>query len=207
MRVLTSLVSPSSLVTTPFGRADLWIIETFQPESRSTQKCLWLCMQFLFWNHDFWSMIIKLRFVSPNSIAITFKSIGSIPSREIWVVGEKCFSHGESWLYYHTHKVLIIFKSYFMMTVFKSSCVSSRLFNLKWLSINKVPNLEQRCTVGHKNVALSALFPTWDHAFSFSFLERQRWQSPLCPSKQTSIPEHATTGHWCSSPPLQCQLL
>ncbi len=44
VRVLTSLVPPSSLVTTHFGNtADLLIIETFEPESRSTRKSLWLC--------------------------------------------------------------------------------------------------------------------------------------------------------------------
>jgi hypothetical protein len=37
-------------------------------------------------------------------------------------------------------------------------------------STNQVPYLEQRCMVGHKNVALLALFPTWDHASSFSLL-------------------------------------
>jgi hypothetical protein len=37
-RVLTSLVSPSNFLTTPFGKADLLIIETFEPESKSTQK-------------------------------------------------------------------------------------------------------------------------------------------------------------------------
>jgi hypothetical protein len=40
--VLTSLVSPSNFVTAPFGGADLLIIETFEPESKSTWKSLWL---------------------------------------------------------------------------------------------------------------------------------------------------------------------
>ncbi len=31
-----SLVSPSIFVITPFGAADLLIIETFEPESKST---------------------------------------------------------------------------------------------------------------------------------------------------------------------------
>ncbi len=39
-RVLTSLVSPSNFVMTPFGKVDLLIIETFKPESKSTQKSL-----------------------------------------------------------------------------------------------------------------------------------------------------------------------
>jgi hypothetical protein len=34
------LVSPSNFVMTPFGKADLLIIETFEPESKSTQKIL-----------------------------------------------------------------------------------------------------------------------------------------------------------------------
>ncbi len=42
LRVLTSLVSPSNFVKMPFGRADLLIIETFKPESKSTQKSLQL---------------------------------------------------------------------------------------------------------------------------------------------------------------------
>jgi hypothetical protein len=41
-RVLTSLVSPSNFVIMPFGKADLLIIETFKPESKSTQKSLQL---------------------------------------------------------------------------------------------------------------------------------------------------------------------
>ncbi len=40
--VLTSLVSTSNFVITPFGKADLLIIETFEPESKSTQKSLQL---------------------------------------------------------------------------------------------------------------------------------------------------------------------
>ncbi len=45
-RVLTiSLVSPQSLVTTPYGKADLLIIERFEPESRITQKSLRLCTE------------------------------------------------------------------------------------------------------------------------------------------------------------------
>ncbi len=43
-RVLTSLVSPSNFVITPFGRADLLIIKKFEPVSNSTQKSLWLLM-------------------------------------------------------------------------------------------------------------------------------------------------------------------
>jgi hypothetical protein len=38
------LVSPSNFVMTPFGKADLLIIETFEPESKSTQKSLRLLM-------------------------------------------------------------------------------------------------------------------------------------------------------------------
>ncbi len=41
-RVLTSLVSPSNFVIMPFGKADLLIIETFKPESKSTQKSIQL---------------------------------------------------------------------------------------------------------------------------------------------------------------------
>jgi hypothetical protein len=41
-RVLTKLVSPSNFVITPFGKADLLIIGTFKPESKSTQKSLQL---------------------------------------------------------------------------------------------------------------------------------------------------------------------
>jgi hypothetical protein len=42
VRVLTSLVSPSSFVIMPFGKVDLLSIETFKPESKSTQKSLQL---------------------------------------------------------------------------------------------------------------------------------------------------------------------
>ncbi len=42
VRVLTSLVSLSNFVITPFGKSDLLIIETFKPESKSTQKSLQL---------------------------------------------------------------------------------------------------------------------------------------------------------------------
>ncbi len=42
-RILTSLVSASNFVMTPFGKADLLIIETFEPESKST----WKSLQFL----------------------------------------------------------------------------------------------------------------------------------------------------------------
>jgi hypothetical protein len=42
VRVLTSLVFPSNFVIMPFGKADLLIIETFKPESKSTQKTLQL---------------------------------------------------------------------------------------------------------------------------------------------------------------------
>ncbi len=35
-RVLTNLASPSNFVIMPFGKADLLIIETFEPESKST---------------------------------------------------------------------------------------------------------------------------------------------------------------------------
>jgi hypothetical protein len=38
------LVSPSYFVITSFGKADLLIIETFQPESKSFQKSLQLLM-------------------------------------------------------------------------------------------------------------------------------------------------------------------
>ncbi len=41
-RVLTSLVSPSNFVKKPFGKVHLLIIETFKPESKSTQKSLQL---------------------------------------------------------------------------------------------------------------------------------------------------------------------
>ncbi len=41
-RVLTSLVSPSNFIMAPLGKADFLTIETFEPESRSTQKSLWL---------------------------------------------------------------------------------------------------------------------------------------------------------------------
>ncbi len=41
-RVLTSSVSPSSLVAISYGNADPLIIETFEPESRSNQKSLQL---------------------------------------------------------------------------------------------------------------------------------------------------------------------
>jgi hypothetical protein len=40
VRVLTSLVSSSYFVMTPFGKADLLNIETFEPESKSTQNSL-----------------------------------------------------------------------------------------------------------------------------------------------------------------------
>jgi hypothetical protein len=40
VRALTSLVSPIIFVTTPFGKANLLIIEPFEPESMSTQKSL-----------------------------------------------------------------------------------------------------------------------------------------------------------------------
>jgi hypothetical protein len=40
VRVLTSLVSPSNFVMTPLSKADLLIIEIFEPESKSTQKSL-----------------------------------------------------------------------------------------------------------------------------------------------------------------------
>ncbi len=43
-RVFMSLVSPSNFVIMPFVRADLLIIETFKPESKRTQKSLWLLM-------------------------------------------------------------------------------------------------------------------------------------------------------------------
>ncbi len=42
--VLTSLVSLSNFVIMPFGKADLLIIETFEPESKSTLKSLQLLM-------------------------------------------------------------------------------------------------------------------------------------------------------------------
>ncbi len=45
VRVLTSLVSPSNFVITPFGKADLLIIETFKPESKCTRKSLWLLIE------------------------------------------------------------------------------------------------------------------------------------------------------------------
>ncbi len=38
--VLTSLVSQSNFVMALFGKADLLIIETFKPESKSNQKSL-----------------------------------------------------------------------------------------------------------------------------------------------------------------------
>jgi hypothetical protein len=43
-RVLTSLVSLSNFVITPFVKADLLIIETLKPESKSTQKSFQLLM-------------------------------------------------------------------------------------------------------------------------------------------------------------------
>ncbi len=110
-RVLTSLVSPSNVVIMPFGRADLLIIETFKPVSKSTWKSLQLhstnCIsstngygQFLFWNFDLWPMIIKLRSVRLNFIFIAnvFKSYGCIPSRENGVVGDRCLRCDKSWL-------------------------------------------------------------------------------------------------------------
>jgi hypothetical protein len=66
VRVLTSLVSPSNFVITPFGRADHLIIETFEPESKSTQKSLQLLIssnsddgQFLFRNLDLWHVVLN----------------------------------------------------------------------------------------------------------------------------------------------------
>jgi hypothetical protein len=41
---LHNLASPSNFVITPFGKADLLIIETFKPESKSTQKSLQILM-------------------------------------------------------------------------------------------------------------------------------------------------------------------
>ena len=41
-RIFTSLVSPSNFVMTPFGKADLLIMEMFEPESKSTRRSLWL---------------------------------------------------------------------------------------------------------------------------------------------------------------------
>jgi hypothetical protein len=41
-RVLTSLVSPSNFVIMLFGKANLLILETVEPESKSTQKSLQL---------------------------------------------------------------------------------------------------------------------------------------------------------------------
>ncbi len=39
-----SLVSPSNFTIMPFSKADLLIIETFEPESNSTQQSLQLLM-------------------------------------------------------------------------------------------------------------------------------------------------------------------
>ncbi len=41
-RVLVSLVSPSNFVIMPFGKADLMIKKTFEPESKRTRKSLQL---------------------------------------------------------------------------------------------------------------------------------------------------------------------
>ncbi len=42
VRFLTSLLSPSNFVVAPFGKVDLLIIETFEPESKRTQESLQL---------------------------------------------------------------------------------------------------------------------------------------------------------------------
>jgi hypothetical protein len=140
-RVLTSLVSPSNCVITPFCKTDLLIMEIFKPESKSTQMSLCShgtnCIsgtngygQFLFWNLNLWPMIIKSRCVSLNLIAIVFKGYGCIHSRGIRVVRERYFRCGMSWLFHLTHGLFIIIKSYFMMTITKDSCVSTRIFKL-----------------------------------------------------------------------------
>jgi hypothetical protein len=64
-------------------------------------------------------MVIKLRCISLNFIAIVFKSYGCIPSRGIRVVGERYFKCGKSWCFHQTYGVLIIIKSYFMIAIIK----------------------------------------------------------------------------------------
>jgi hypothetical protein len=131
VRVVTSSVPPSNLVIIPFGKADLLIIETFKPESKSTQKSLQLLMV---------PIVSVVQMVMGNScsrilicldfIAIIFKSYGCIPSRGIRVVGERYFQCGKSWIFHQTHGVFIMIKSYFMMALLKGSCVSTRISNL-----------------------------------------------------------------------------
>ncbi len=108
-RVLTSLVSPSNFVITPFGKADLLIIETFEPESKSTQKSLHLLMVPIvstvvqMGNLDLWPMVIESRCVILNLITFIFISCGCIPSRGIGVLGERYVQCEEGLLPLNSH--------------------------------------------------------------------------------------------------------
>ncbi len=95
-------------------------------------------------------MIIKLRCISLNFIAIIFKGNSYVPSRGNWVVRKKRFHCGKSLIFYQTHGVLIIIKSYFIMTtiLFKRSWVSSRLCNLTWLLVKQSSSLSGCCSAG-----------------------------------------------------------
>ncbi len=101
--------------------------------------------QFLFWNLNLWPMIIKVRCVNLNLIAVVFTSYRCVPSRGIRAVGKRYFQCGKSWLLHQTHGVFIIFKSYFMMAITK-----------RFLHINKngaFPKLIL-CFVNHKHISV-----------------------------------------------------
>ncbi len=130
-------------------------------------------MQFLFWNLDLWPMIIKLRCVSLDLIAIVFKSYGCVPSRGVRIVGERYFRCGKSWLFHQTHSVFIITKSYFMMAVTKRFLHINK--NNDYQSKNLVSYLEQRYKVGHTNSLLARL-PICGCTYLSLPLEQRRWQ-------------------------------
>ncbi len=89
-RVLTSfLVSPRNVLIMPFGRADLLIIETFKPESKSTQKSLWLIMvpivsvaQMVTGNSCFGIFVILAH---DNKIKVHQPQSHSNSSQELWM--------------------------------------------------------------------------------------------------------------------------
>ncbi len=110
-RVLISLVSPIIFVMMPFGKADILIIETFKPESKSTQKSLrhlivpivsavqMVTGNSCFWNLDFRPMVVESRCVILDLIALIFKG-WCVSSRGIGVVGDRYVQCGESWVYH-----------------------------------------------------------------------------------------------------------
>ncbi len=159
-RILTSLVSASNFVITPFGKADLLIMETFKPESKSTQKSLWLLIVpivsavqivtgVLFRDLNLRPVVVVSMCVVLDLVAFILKN-WCVPSRGIGVL-EIDMSNVER---VGSTTKLIVSSSYskaiLWCLVLRGSCVWTTISNLTWLSVKRSGSLSGTKTYKRK---------------------------------------------------------